>query len=192
MIDKEWLKGQNINGFWEWGSQFAGVRLSCNYFVFDIMSKHLSENPQIKKIVEIGTSTGGMALYLGMEAARMGIELHTWNIVKETTPETDKILNRLGVIQHIGDVFEHESSMAEMIRDQPTYLLADGGNKHRETETFVPYLQPDSLFSTHDYGQEIFDENLAVTMKKVNMMPLRVWEWGEKNAQFMTWKILGK
>jgi hypothetical protein len=192
MIDKEWVKGQNINGSWEWGSQFAGVKLSCNYFVFDIMSKNLSENPQIKKIVEIGTSTGGMALCLGMEAVRLGIEFHTYNIKKETTPETDRILNRLGVIQHIGDVFEQEAVIAEMLRHQPTYLIADGGNKYRETEMFVPYLQPDSLFSTHDYGQEIFDENISATMKKINMMPLRVWEWGEKNAQFMTWKILGK
>ena len=192
MIDKEWAKSNSLNGNWEWGSSFCNVKLACNYFVFDIMSRHLAENPQIKRIVEIGTSTGGMALYLGMEAVRMGIEFHTWNIVKETTPETDKILDRLGVIQHIGDVFEHEKMIAELFSGQPVYYVEDGGNKYRGVETFTKYLEKDSLLSTHDYSQEIFSENLIATMETTQLLPLRVEEWGEKNAQFITLKVIGR
>ena len=192
MRDLEWEKTQSINGNWEWGSRFCNVKLASNYFVFDIMSRHLAENPQITRIVEIGTHTGGMALYLGMEAVRMGIEFHTWDIEKQTTEDTDKILNKLGVIQHIGDAFEKESEIMEMISKEPTYLLCDGGNKHREVEMFAKYLPENSIISTHDYGQEIFSEDLIATMKMTQLLPLRVQEWGEKNAQFITLKVLNK
>lgn len=192
MQDLEWNKTNSLNGNWEWGSNFCNVKLACNYFVFDVLSRHLAENPQIKRIVEFGSSTGGMALYLGMESVRLGIEFYTYNILKETTEDTDRILDRLGVRQHICDIFEEEKAIVESFGTEPVFLVADAGNKWREIERFAQFLPKGSILVSHDYGRELMDEMLELTFEKVKMLPLRCWEWNEKNVQMPVWKILSE
>jgi hypothetical protein len=191
-MDLEFAKTISMGGNWKWGTSFCNVKLACNPFVFHLMSNHLAENPQIKMICELGTHTAGMALYLGMESVRLGIPFHTWDIEKQTTADTDKILDRLGVIQHIGDVFEQEAEILKLIGDEPVMLICDSGNKCREVERFAPRLPKYSIISSHDYGEELKDDCLSWTYEHVHMMPIRAYEWGETNAQFPTWKIMSE
>lgn len=186
--DLEWLKGQDINGSWQWGSQFAGVKLSCNYFVFDIMSRIIDENPQIQLICEIGSHTGGMAIYLSLEALRKKLPFHTFEKDKQITRETNDLLEKLGANMHIYDVFEYPDKVIAIIQEQPAYLICDGGRKHAELEKFIGYLKPGSVVSCHDYPLEINDSHFAPLYERA--VPIRTFEWSEKNAQFSSWKII--
>lgn len=188
MIDKQFAKTVSMNGDWEWGSKFAGVNLSCNYFVFDIMSRLVEENPQIQLICELGTHTGGMAIYLSIEALRKKIPFHTFEKDKQITRETNDLLEKLGATQHIYDVFEYPDKVIAIIQEQPTFLICDGGDKMKEVEKFLGYLKVGSVISCHDYPLEVTDAIFPVLAEKC--IPIRPFEWSEKNAQFVSWKVI--
>jgi hypothetical protein len=46
-------------------------------------------------------------------------------------------------------------------------LLCDGGNKPRELRTFSHYLGPESLIVVHDWGCEIDEQDVPVTLEEV-------------------------
>lgn len=185
--DLEFAKTQNYNGDWAWGSKFAGIPLCCNYYVFDIMSRLIDENPQIKGIVEMGTHTGGMAVYLGLCGIQKGITVNTWEITKQISKETDTMLDKLGVIQHVFDVFAYSEKVIEQINKEPIYFLADGGDKKRELALFVPHLVRGSIVSVHDWGMEVTFKDLEAVADR--LLPIRPEEWGQHNAQIASFLV---
>jgi len=188
MKDREFAKTISINGDWAWGTQFAGIKMASNYFVFHLMSKLLSENPHIQKICEIGTHTGSMAVYLGLEGLKMGgVPVHTFEKDKQVTRQTSDLLEKLKVEQHIYDVGIYPDKVIAQIKDQPTYLVSDGGNKVADANVFLDYLPSGSILSLHDYSIEVLDSQLGKIYEKC--IPIRPYEWNETNAQFASFKV---
>lgn len=185
--DLEWLKTVDINGSWSWGNKFAGITMASNYYVFDIMSRLIDENPQIRSINEIGTHTGTFAVYLGIEGIRKNIPVRTFEINKQISKETNTLLEKFGVVQEVWDVFAYPEKVIELIDKEPCYLIADGGDKKREAAMFVPSLPSGSILSVHDWGQEVVFKDLEPIADR--LIPIRPEEWARTNAQFASFKI---
>ncbi len=165
------------SGDWEWFTQFVGVRMSCNYYAFHMMSKVLDSSPQVQGIVELGTYTGPMAMYLGMEGVRRDLPVLTIDIIDHLDAGTKKVLDRLGVVRHIGDLFDKElqARMRQTVSAGPVYMVVDGGHKAREFAEYLPMLKPGSVLSVHDWGDEFFPHDCEPFKEKV--APLFEEEW---------------
>lgn len=187
MRDLEFAKSNNFNGDWSWGNKFVGINMASNYYVFDIMSRLIDENPQIRSINECGTHTGTFAVYLGMEGVRKDIPVNTFEITKQVTKETNTILEKLGVNQHVWDVFAYPEKVIKLINKEPCYFIADGGDKPREAALFVPHLKPGSIFSIHDFGLEVTYKHLEGVADR--LLAIRPEEWGQHNVQLASFLV---
>ena len=178
----------NLEGDWEWYQQFCGIEQSSNYYTNHIFSTIINENPAIKRIIELGTYTGSMAIALGLEGVRKGIEVQTFNCEEQTTAETQRILNKLDVIRNILDIFEPPNiPKIKALFDKPVYLLCDNGNKRAEFHLFVQYLKPGSVVSVHDYGVEFMPKDADV--HSALLTPFREEDWQNHNVQLASWVV---
>lgn len=184
--DYEWLKSQSGDTL-EWGLNFTTIKdAPLNYYTFHTISKMLNENPLIKQVVEIGQFTGSMSLYLGMEAVARGLDCHSYEITKQTSVETDRLLKRLDVRTHYCNVFEYPDMVIDIIKMAPTLLIVDGGNKQEEFKIFVPHLPEHSIIIAHDFEREFFEKDWMVHNKIVD--PINVVNWNYLNSQTACFK----
>lgn len=129
-----------------------------------------------------------MAIALGLEGIRKGIEVQTFNIKEETTAETQRILNKLDVIRNIFDIFEQENiAKIKTLFDKPVYLLCDNGNKRAEFQLFVQHLKPGSVVSVHDYGVEFMPEDAQA--HRALLTPFHEEQWQNHNVQLASWVV---
>lgn len=179
-------KYKSENGDWEWFTNFAGIYQMHNYYVYHIFSTVMNENPQIKRIVELGTAVGGMTVPLGLEAIRKDADMFTFNIKDETSEETKKIFNQLGVQVTIGDIFEDGMrSRIKNLFDRPTYLICDNGLKPDEFNAFVPSLPSGSIVSVHDWMVEFLPKHTEFCQHLIE--PFHPELWNNHNVQLATW-----
>lgn len=139
---------------------FAGVRcaqLFADFYVWESVlngrqRKSQEGVPNLKTIVELGTFEGGFSLYLASQAQWRNLDFRTYDVV----PPQRKIP---GFVQL--DIFAKADAIGRHLeRHDPLVLFCDGGNKPRELRTFAPYLSQHSIIAVHDWGTEVFEENV--------------------------------
>lgn len=117
------------------------------------------------RIVEIGTGTGRLTLYLAVWA-RCNLPCHVTTIdtLKQTTPQLADLLRSLEVDRRHGTCFE--PGFCRQIRrygEASTLLLyCDGGNKAQELREFAPMLGPGDVIMCHDFGTEVDPEQFGL------------------------------
>lgn len=183
-------KHNPLEGDIEWGLEFCGVPMCSNYYVFHQMSKILNANPQIEQIIEYGTYTATMSMYLGMEGIRRGIPVYTYNIEKQTNDGTDKVLNHLGVNQIIMDIYKNREEIFPLLASKVTYLICDAQTKKDDAIMSVPHLKEGSIFAMHDFGVEVIDSDIEILYKTGRIMPIKSHEANHANCQFANFKVI--
>jgi len=139
---------------------FAGQKAAHGFELYHHLSLLINANPQIRSIVELGSSKGAMSIYLGLWGARMGIPVHTFDLEPKPLMVNDGILGtaepifkKLGIQGHWVDFTTPEGhrQVVESVGTLPTLLYVDGGNKTNEFNTFVPLTAKDSVICVHDF-----------------------------------------
>jgi cephalosporin hydroxylase len=131
------------------GTSIGGVRMAqywCDLYLWELV---LNENPQVRRIVELGTWMGGFSLWLHMQAKVRNMDFVTYDSIDFNTVAT-KI-----VPFYRKDIFAEYRAIGETISSCPTILFCDNGNKPRELKTFAPYLTQNSIVLVHDWNVEI-------------------------------------
>lgn len=173
---------------WEWFTENAGAYMAHNFYVYHIISRIIGSNPQIRRIIELGTYAGAMTMQFGLEGVRKNIKVDTFDISdKLLAPDTKAILKHLGVNINLTDIFKNKEVVISLLSQEPCYLMCDNGNKKLEFQTFVPHLKSGSVVSVHDYEMEFFDEDAKMFEGKLE--PIMTSEWKRHNAQFASWKV---
>jgi len=106
-----------------------------------------------RRIIEIGTGTGGLAACLGLYAMNKDADMFTFDI-NGISGYMQEVFNWLNVDFCECDIFqdEHIKHIGELIEsDGTTLLLCDNGNKPKEFELFAPHLKPGDIIMAHDY-----------------------------------------
>jgi hypothetical protein len=172
-----------------WYTEFCGVTMVHNYYLYHLVSIHVRTNPQLRAIVELGTGEGALTIYCGLLSQAFGLSMHTFDIQRLFDERTACLLQSLGVTFHQADIFAEQTRhiIQGLCELGPIYLICDNGNKRQEVATFVPLLHRESLVSVHDYGSEIHDDDVA----SLPLEPVGVDEWLKFNVQFATWKKCG-
>jgi hypothetical protein len=131
---------------------FAGVACAQYWADFYLWEGLLNAYPKTKAIVEIGTWQGGFSLYLHAQAEARGLRFRTYDVLPPSRQIPGFVqLDVFADAEHVG---RHLSKQGEVI------LLLDGGNKPRELKTFPLYCQEGSIFVVHDWGTEIFPQDV--------------------------------
>lgn len=172
----------------DWGKQFCGITMSSNYQTFDLISRVLDTNLQIRRIVEIGTYTGSLSIYLGLEALSINSQMpmYTFNIERQHSAITESIFKSVRVEFVMLDVFERRKELFHLF-DRPTFLLCDGGNKYEEYMMCVPQLPSGSIVAVHDYSTEFTDEHWKKLADKVE--PVWQDEWLKEDVRLAIFRI---
>ena len=147
-------------------------------------------------IVEIGTGSGGLSLYLGMWAqlnncARM-LTIDKKNLIEY---KVHKQLRGMGVYIEHADTNETtvKTSICNWIKsgDESTLLYCDGGNKIREMAIYAKHLPPRSIIGCHDYGSEVNPKQAKEYLKSIGFAELYDEEELKKlNTMQMFWQRL--
>ncbi len=165
-----------MNEYGRWYGHFLGIRQRHTYWMYKVMDDILSENKQIKGIIEIGTIPGALSVFLGLECYERGLKpLLTYDIKDFDRP---KLFGLLKVRFIVRGCF-HEDSIKEITKyaDSPTLLVCDGGNKPKEFNYFAGLLEQDSVIAAHDWNAEIRLEDISGTINKYDLEPLHEKEW---------------
>lgn len=170
-----------------WFTQFCGIEMAHNYYVYHLLSVHLAANTGIKSIIELGTGQGALTAFCGVLGIRYGIPVHSFDSHCWFDAETARFLAQLHVTLHQDDVFSDvgRERIRQIMGGQPTYLICDNGDKRREFATYAPELPQGSLISVHDLGCEFMPEDAAAV---ATVDPVNPEEWFKFNCQFGTWR----
>lgn len=138
-------------------SSFGGI-LAAQYWIdFYLWECVLNENPQLVRIIELGTWRGGFSWYLDAQARARQMYFCTYDSI-EHWRENNFSGPPPNFIKE--DIFANAESIGNFISTAPVALFCDNGNKPREIKTFSPYLTNDSIILVHDWLDEIFPEDI--------------------------------
>lgn len=173
-----------------WRKSFVGYGQAHAFAMYDTIDKILDENKQIKGIIEIGTGSGSLSIFLGLECYERAFQpLLTFDIEKRILPLLFELLD----IQFINqDCFSKESiKIIKSYLNSPILFICDGGNKKKEFNTFAPMLSKGSIIVAHDWTYEICYDDIKDTVKKLELEPIKEEEWCESPDYILTsfWKI---
>ena len=163
-----------------WGDHYAGMPKCHPLKLQGIISDILTENEQIKGIVEIGTMFGALSCYLGAECIERGYKpLLTFDNKVWYKPN---LFKALGVNFVVDDCFSEKSLqlIQEYVKDTPVLFICDGGNKAKEFNTFAPMLSAGSVVAVHDWDIEVNMEGIKETVDSLKMFAIRQAQWNSE------------
>lgn len=173
------------------GLSFAGQTAQHGPYLYHIVSR-LMERPHEKPfggIIELGTGFGALTTYLGLWGARLGIPVFSFDTdPRSLVSGAGPLFQRLGVIYRKDDVFANSDKIRSLMNFLGrVYLVCDNGNKPLEFQTFVPFVEPGSIVSAHDWGIEIKEADVKKTVEENNMVPVDPELWLAHGAFFASW-----
>lgn len=114
--------------------------------------------PDFDRIIEIGTYSGGLTLFIHSLMNR-NCELISYDI----NAAYNKVPSEYSLDFRIGDCFDPfiQLEIADLIGDKTkrVLVLCDGGKKNEEFNTFSKFLKPDDVIMCHDYSETIEEFN---------------------------------
>lgn len=124
----------------------------------------------VRAYLEIGVHRGGLASLLIARSivsplVYAGIEIKPDDI----DPAVGQLLSLSGRASvTIGDVFATPWLAETLARvPRPALVLCDGGNKPRELALAAPLLRRGDYVMAHDYGREVFDDDLPAGLERL-------------------------
>lgn len=106
------------------------------------------------RVVEIGTSRGGLSIFLSLCCFMKETDFYTFDIEDRHQVRVSQLLRRLGSKYKRLNVFRDKGiaeikSLIEL--EGRILLLCDGGDKKREIQIFSPFLKVGDVIMGHDY-----------------------------------------
>lgn len=125
----------------------------------------LDAEPDVLRIVEIGTGHGGTSLFLASCIQSRGGRVLTVDrerLMDKGYTGWCSAAEARGVSFLWGDAFDEHTvdKVREFIGEHRAMLFCDDGNKPREVNLYAPILKPGDLLYAHDYGGEIKDSDI--------------------------------
>jgi len=184
MIAREHKKA----GAWDWRLTFIGKRMGHNFYLHYLVDQVLTQNPQIRGIVEIGTAHGALTLVLGLWGEKLRIPVLT--IDRNPRLHDKALFKHLGIHFFEGDEFGAGAilEIRKLFRAGPVFLICDGGNKPLEFLTWAPAVPSGSVIGAHDWGSEIGPHDVEDIVAREHLIPFLPHKWDYAGVQFAMWR----
>jgi hypothetical protein len=145
------------------GNSFCGFKAVQSWTAYYCLTKILNKNPNIFKIIELGTGDGGFSIFLSLLVAPKGGEVLTYDIQEPHTAWFNFVTKQnLPIDFRCKSVFslEVQNEIREFIKDGRVLIFCDNGKKPQEVRTYAPMLKRNDLIMAHDWKYEIKEEHL--------------------------------
>lgn len=178
----------NSSSAWEWHTTFVGQYMQHNYRLYHILDSIFLENPQITRIVEMGTGNGALSVFLGLWGIKKGIPLLTNDISLMHDTKLFSYL-KINFIQGDENSLDIKEKIECFLDKRACLFICDGASGGKETEFkyWVNKLSSSSIIAAHDLGNEFQVCNIAECLYLCE--PYKVERWLEMNAQMAFFKI---
>jgi len=152
------------------GFEYKGIPVSQQKASIPLIVNIVTEF-NIKNIIELGTLYGGSSVIL--KDSCPDINLYTFdkkdlrhNIVKK----------RKDIIFYKEDILKKDQPSPNVIKlleyPEPAILFCDNGNKKEEVRTYTKYLKHRDIIGMHDWGTEIFLEDISDIIDRYQLHPI--------------------
>jgi predicted O-methyltransferase YrrM len=127
-----------------------------------MLCKFFSDNPDVKRVVDIGTGTGGLTLFFGMNMLQRGGKVLSFDIEETQSAQARRDFEKLNIDFRKMNVFaDHTVSLVRrFIIDEPALIFCDNGNKGEEFPLYAKTLKPGDFIMAHDWPIEISEGNI--------------------------------
>jgi hypothetical protein len=155
-----------------WANHFLGTQTIQCWDDLYIWERILNTHPEMQHVIEVGTGSGGLSMYLALQCYARGILFSTYDFLYIPTFVTHPVAKLLNLHNRQVDCFAERHSVADLLRASahPLVLLCDGGNKPKEFQTFVPMLQPGDIVAVHDWMNEFGPDDAKSVAHLVQMI----------------------
>lgn len=130
------------------------------------------ENESFEYVIEIGTSYGGLSLFLNEQSNIHNFKFITYDI-SDVRIKKAWLDNKIPFDYTIEDCFSTNTSnfIITLLKENKCLLLCDGGNKVEEFNFFSQFITSGSYIMAHDYSpdKDYFNKNIRDA----------VWNWLE-------------
>jgi cephalosporin hydroxylase len=138
------------------------------------------KNESFEYVIEIGTSYGGLSLFLNEQSNIHNFKFITYDI-SDVRIKKAWLDNKIPFDYRIEDCFSTNTSnfIITLLKENKCLLLCDGGNKVKEFNFFSKFITSGSYIMAHDYSTDknYFDKNIRD----------KVWNWLEiEDADIMS------
>lgn len=150
-----------------------GFPIQQTWTALYFMNKILHDNPDIKRVVELGTYSGGLAIFFGHVMKARGGEVLTVDINMPSNPHSvlsisdiQNMFEILNIDFHQLNCFEYSTIelIKDFIKDERAIIFNDGGTKKDALPIYTNILKPNDIIWTHDWLMEVFIEDLKEDM----------------------------
>lgn len=160
-----------------WNKTFLGIQQAHTYWLYKVIDDILSENREIKGIIEIGTFLGALSVFLALECYERRFKpLLTFDIKKHG--RMPRLFALLKIDFMLQNCFAEES--VERIKkylDVPVFFICDGGHKNQEFNQFAPLVPRGSVIALHDWPFEVWYSVVKETVTKLELIPIKTETW---------------
>lgn len=137
-----------------------------NHRIFDYFPKFL-EAEQFDTVIEIGTSEGGLALYMHELSKQYKFKFWTYDVERKM-PDLPPFDFRH---KSAWDGQGYEEILRALHSNDKVLLLTDGGDKIKEFNLYGPHIKANDFIMTHDYAPS--------KDFHTQFMRYGIWEWCE-------------
>ncbi len=164
-------------GLFEMPKRFIGGEVAQNYAAMYFF-EHYIDYHKFEYVIEFGTQTASLSLYLAnMAAATEQFLFHTFEIDKKL----DYYNRPKGGVGHWFDKIESITEYAKSfemdvfgpkvreiiepnIKQYKTFIFCDNGDKARELNQYAELLKPGDCIAVHDWGTGVFQHQIQHTL----------------------------
>jgi len=142
---------------------FCGHIMRQTHSSLFILEQVLVSNPDITRIVELGTAHGGLALFFGLHMFGKGGRVLTLDVAPVMSAEWYRLASFLNIEFRKRDIWDIRTIMevSEFIKLGRALIFIDGGDKPKELTLYAPCAKPNDLIMIHDYASEIHPKQLT-------------------------------
>lgn len=142
---------------------FCGHIIRQTHSALFILEQILVSNPDITRIVELGTACGGLALFFGLHMFGRNGRVLTLDISPAMSDQWYRVADRLNIQFRKRDVWDERTvnEVSEFIKSGRALIFVDGGDKPKELTLYAPRAKKNDLILIHDYAAEIHPKQLT-------------------------------
>ena len=120
---------------------------------------------KFSRLIELGTWWGNMSLYFLLFCLNRNAEFITYDIVRRHNSLVKQLV-KFDDHHRRQEIWGHKAEIAtEMMKPGRTILYCDNGDKPKEVGFFSMYLKDLDILAVHDYGTEIFAEDIPDSLE---------------------------
>lgn len=163
---KWWLHGEHRTFF----LKVSIMQQWADLLLWEVM---LSANSDLRTVIELGTSAGGMAIFLCLQTLQRGMNFWTFDINRPLEVDKGKVAQCIG----LADCFQQadllsdkgQAKVIKFLQDpslHPMLLFIDLF-KPRMFGEFAPYLQKGDMIAVHDFNGQFFHHHTGPMQGRV-------------------------